>query len=165
MKTRAGVWIDHRKAVIVTVSGHAETLLEILSGVESQPSREDGVPMDVHFESLLEKADDYQQSDYTEQLNQYYAKVDAAVHNATTLLVFGPGEAKGELKKRLEHAGSRRSRSRPSRCLAWAPLPSAHFRSPGCIVAAPKTSPSSNSPPRPSRSSPPSTPRVRRNPA
>jgi hypothetical protein len=104
MKTRAGVWIDHRKAVIVTVSGHAETLLEILSGVESQPSREDGVPMDVHFESLLEKADDYQQSDYTEQLNQYYAKVDAAVHNTTTLLVFGPGEAKGELKKRLEHA-------------------------------------------------------------
>ena len=105
MKTRAGVWIDHRKAVIVTVSGHAETLLEILSGVESQPSRENGVPMDVHFESLLEKADDYHQSDYTEQLNQYYAKVDAAVHKTASLLIFGPGEAKGELKKRLEHAG------------------------------------------------------------
>jgi hypothetical protein len=105
MNTKAGLWIDHRKAVIVTVSGHAETLLELLSGVESQPSRENGVPMDVHFESLLEKADDYHQSDYTGQLNQYYAKVVAAVRRATTLLIFGPGEAKGELKKRLEHAG------------------------------------------------------------
>lgn len=105
MKTQAGVWIDHRKAVIVTISGQAETLLEILSGVESQPSRENGVPMDVHFEALLEKADDDHQRDYTEQLKQYYAKVDAAVHQATTLLIFGPGEAKGELKKRLEHAG------------------------------------------------------------
>ena len=105
MKTRAGVWIDHRKAVIVTVSGHAETLLEIRSDVESQPSRENGVPMDVHFEALLVKADDDHQRDYTEQLNQYYAKVDAAVHKTTTLLIFGPGEAKGELKKHLEHTG------------------------------------------------------------
>jgi hypothetical protein len=105
MKTSAGLWIDHRKALIVTIAGQEETLLEIRSGVESQPSREDGVPMDVHFESFLVKADDDHQRDYTEQLNQYYAKVDAAVHKTTTLLIFGPGEAKGELKKRLEHAG------------------------------------------------------------
>lgn len=103
MKTSAGLWIDHRKAVIVRISGDAETTLEIRSGVESQPGRKDGVPMDVHYESLLVKADDDHQREYTEHLNQYYGKVIAAVRQAETLFIFGPGEAKGELKKRLEH--------------------------------------------------------------
>ena len=37
-------------------------------------------------------------------LNKYYDEVIAAVGNANFILLFGPGEAKGELKKRLEHA-------------------------------------------------------------
>jgi hypothetical protein len=104
MKTTAGVWIDHRKAVIVTLYGEEETTLVIRSGVESQPGRESGVPLDVHYESLLVKADDDHQREYTSHLNQYYAKVIAAVSHAGTLLIFGPGEAKGELRKRLEQA-------------------------------------------------------------
>jgi hypothetical protein len=104
MKTNAGLWIDHRRAVVVTLSGEGEKIQEILSGVESQPGRKDGVPMDVHYESLLVKADDSHQREYTHHLNQYYAKVIAAVGHAEALLIFGPGEAKGELKKRLEDA-------------------------------------------------------------
>ena len=102
MKTNAGLWIDHRRAVVVTLSGEGEKIQEILSGVESQPGRKDGVPMDVHHESLLVKADDSHQREYTHHLNQYYAKVIAAVGHAEALLIFGPGEAKGELKRRLE---------------------------------------------------------------
>jgi hypothetical protein len=104
MKTTAGLWIDHRKAVIVTLHGEEETTLVIRSGVESQPGREDGVPLDVHYESLLVKADDDHQREYTSQLKRYYAEVIAAIGHAGTLLIFGPGEAKGELKKRLEQA-------------------------------------------------------------
>jgi len=62
--------------------------------------------MDVHYESLLVKADDSHQREYTHHLNQYYAKVIAAVGHAEALLIFGPGEAKGELKKRLRTPGS-----------------------------------------------------------
>jgi len=104
MKTNAGLWIDHRRAVVVTLSGEGEKIQEILSGVESQPGRKDGVPMDVHYESLLVRADDSHQREYTAHLNQYYAEVIAAVGHAEALLVFGPGEAKGEFKKRLEQA-------------------------------------------------------------
>ncbi len=104
MKTNAGLWIDHRRAVVVTLSGEEEKIQEIRSGVESQPGRKDGVPMDVPHESLLVKADDSHQREYTHQLNQYYAEVIAAVGHAEALLIFGPGEAKGELRKRLEHA-------------------------------------------------------------
>jgi hypothetical protein len=104
MKTIAGMWIDHRVAIIVTLSGDGETTLELRSGVESQPSREAGVPLDVPFEPLLVTADDSHQRQYTGQLDQYYGRVIAAISGAETLLLFGPGEAKGELLKRLGHA-------------------------------------------------------------
>jgi hypothetical protein len=35
-------------------------------------------------------------------LNIYYDAVIASIRDAESILIFGPGEAKGELKKRLE---------------------------------------------------------------
>jgi hypothetical protein len=38
-------------------------------------------------------------------LNEYYDQVIASVRDAETIQIFGPGEAKGELVKRMEHEG------------------------------------------------------------
>ena len=38
-------------------------------------------------------------------LNEFYDEVVAAVRGAEAIQIFGPGEAKGELEKRLERAG------------------------------------------------------------
>ena len=35
-------------------------------------------------------------------LNSYYAEVIAVIRDADAIQIFGPGEAKGELEKRLE---------------------------------------------------------------
>ena len=35
-------------------------------------------------------------------MNKYYDEVIAVIRDAESVLLFGPGEAKGELKKRLE---------------------------------------------------------------
>jgi hypothetical protein len=35
-------------------------------------------------------------------LNQYYDEVIAAIRHAESILIFGPREARGELKKRLD---------------------------------------------------------------
>ena len=43
MKTTAGLWIDHRKAVIAIVSAEGEQTIEIQSNVEKQPGRFAGV--------------------------------------------------------------------------------------------------------------------------
>jgi len=43
MKTRVGLWIDHRKAVIAIISQDGEETLEIQSHVEKQPGRVAGV--------------------------------------------------------------------------------------------------------------------------
>jgi hypothetical protein len=40
-----------------------------------------------------------------EVLNEFYDEVVAMVRGADTIQIFGPGEAKGELEKRLERAG------------------------------------------------------------
>ena len=46
-------------------------------------------------------ADDSRQKALTGELNIYYDAVVAALRNAASVVIFGPGEAKGELKKRL----------------------------------------------------------------
>jgi len=42
---------------------------------------------------------------FTEHLNIYYNEVISCIREAESILIFGPGEAKGELKKHLEHEG------------------------------------------------------------
>jgi len=103
MKTTAGLWIDHRKALISIVSDTGEETLEIRSNVERQAGRIDGERSTAPYEEQLVKADDSRQRAFTGHLNQYYDRVIAAVRNADAILIFGPGEAKGELRKRLTH--------------------------------------------------------------
>ena len=104
MKTTVGLWIDHRKAVIAIVSAAGEKTLEIQSNVEKQPGRFAGVRSTTPFESQQVPADDSHEREFTGHLNQYYVEVIAVIRDAESILIFGPGEAKGELKKRLEHA-------------------------------------------------------------
>ena len=53
-------------------------------------------------ERRREKRDLRRQRTLTEHLNIYYDAVIASIRNAEAILIVGPGEAKGELKERLE---------------------------------------------------------------
>jgi stalled ribosome rescue protein Dom34 len=101
MTKTAGLWIDHRKAVVVTLADGGERKEEILSHVEKQLGRVDGKRSTASFESQRVKADDRQQRGFTKHLDVFYEKVLRSVHDVQSVLIFGPGEAKGELKKRL----------------------------------------------------------------
>lgn len=48
-------------------------------------------------------ADDIRQSVLMEYLKRYYDEAISSISSAESILIFGPGEAKGELKKRLEN--------------------------------------------------------------
>ena len=104
MKMTAGLWIDHRKAVIVTISAEGEKTMEIRSNVEKQPGRFEGVRSTEPYEAQLVKADDSRERDFMGHLDHYYADVIAAIREAESILIFGPGEAKGELKNHLDQA-------------------------------------------------------------
>jgi hypothetical protein len=102
MKTNIGLWIDHRKAVIVLESSAGEEIHVILSDADRQPGRIDGERSTASFEAQKVKADDVTQRKFTADLHHYYQEVVAFVRHAQTLLVFGPGEAKGEFVKELD---------------------------------------------------------------
>jgi len=102
MRTRVGLWIDHRKAIVVTVTDKGEEIGLIISKVEKQLRRSGNSPFKGSYESQLIPADDSQQRTLTGHLNLYYDAVVAGIGDAESILIFAPGEAKGELKKCLE---------------------------------------------------------------
>ena len=91
MKTTAGLWIDHKKAVIAFVVGKETEVKLISSNIEKH-----------HRQSGVSTPADIRQRELTEHLNVYYDEVVSCIREAKSILIFGPGEAKGELKKRLE---------------------------------------------------------------
>jgi hypothetical protein len=101
MTGKAGVWIDHRKAVLVSLTAAGEHTTTILSKVERHPERSGDSPLKGPYEASQVPADDSRQRALTGELNIYYDAVIAALRQFETLLLFGPGEAKGELHKRL----------------------------------------------------------------
>jgi hypothetical protein len=102
MRTKVGLWIDHRKAIIVAVSDKGEEVGLIVSKVEKQLQRSGDSPLKGRYESLKVPADDSRQRMLTGHLNIYYEALIAGLRDAESILIFGPGEAKDELKKRLE---------------------------------------------------------------
>jgi hypothetical protein len=99
MKKQAGLWIDHRKAVIVIITDAGEETHEITSEIKKHTrftggtASQDGSTEDVHDRQ------------FGNHLNSFYDAVAAILRGADTIQIFGPGEAKGELVKRLEHDG------------------------------------------------------------
>lgn len=96
-----GVWIDHREAVLVFVAGETKELVRIASHVERHPSRSEGALL----EPRRPRADDSRERRFTGQLARYYEEVVARVAGTDAVLIFGPGEAKGELRRHLEKSG------------------------------------------------------------
>ncbi len=102
MRTGVGLWIDHRKAIIVAVTDKGEEIGLIISKVEKQLRRSGDSPLRGPYESLQVPASDSRQKALTGHLNIYYDAVIACIRDAESILIFGPGEAKGELRERLE---------------------------------------------------------------
>ncbi len=94
MKRKVGLWIDHKKAVLFTISDEGAHLKRITSHIEKD------VPMSGNAPKT--SAQDYGDKRFAKQLDTYYDEVMAYVQDAVSILIFGPGEAKIELRKRLE---------------------------------------------------------------
>jgi hypothetical protein len=101
MKRNVGVWIDHRKAVIVSLGEKREEIREIQSDMEKHVRFSGG--------AQVASAEDQRDRRFTGHLDKYYDKVISMIRDADSILVLGPGEAKGEFEKRLraESSGAR----------------------------------------------------------
>jgi len=101
MGGKAGVWIDHRGSVIVALTDGGEHITHIASNVEKHLERGGDSPLKGAYEPLQVPPDDRRQMALTGDLNTYYDLVITAIRNYDHVLLLGPGEAKGELHKRL----------------------------------------------------------------
>ncbi len=96
MKRQIGLWIDHRETIIVTLGDPEEETKRIESDMEKYIRFSSGSG------SGNSLAEDQRDRRFTNYLNSYYDEVIADIRDAESILIFGPGEAKGELKTRLE---------------------------------------------------------------
>jgi stalled ribosome rescue protein Dom34 len=94
MKRKVGLWIDHKKAVIFSLSDEGAEIKRISTELEKP----------VRFSSVAkeESVEDQRDRRFC-HLNNYYDEVILYIRNAESILIFGPGEAKRELKEKLEN--------------------------------------------------------------
>jgi len=116
MKKHIGIWLDHKKAVIVikkqTEPSWEEaaevTVTEMLSEVErkvrlSGGSRTRNVPWGPQEVAVDSKIEVRQK----QQLRKFYHQIIEVIKDADKVLIMGPGEAKSELKKEVEKSKTR----------------------------------------------------------
>jgi hypothetical protein len=95
MKREVGLWLDHRKAVIVVVTETGEETINVESNMEKHVRFSSG-------SSEPGQGEDVRDRQFQNHLNTYYDEIVAHIGEAGSIQIFGPGEAKGELEKRLE---------------------------------------------------------------
>jgi hypothetical protein len=94
MKRQIGVWIDHKRAVIVSATDGGHVTTKTLASEVDPHSRYSAQPG-----GSGEKK--YEQR-HEEQLDRYFDDIIGQLGLPETLLIFGPGEAKLELRERLK---------------------------------------------------------------
>jgi len=104
MKIEVGLWIDHREAVIVTVTAEGISEQVVHSKVEGHVRYSGGTGSGGRG-SRAGEGEDKRERSFEGQLAKYYDEVIAHIGSAKAIFIFGPGEAKDELKSRLEHRG------------------------------------------------------------
>ena len=92
MRTDVGVWIDRKKAVIVSIAAGDVTTTTLTSDIGAHP----------HFAGSQEGGGEkkYEQR-HREALDRYFDDVIAQLGRPDALILFGPGEAKLQLRERL----------------------------------------------------------------
>ena len=102
MTTKAGVWIDHKKAIVVLFTDAGPVIKKIAFDVGqsvrpagTSRTKKQYTPDDFVAEDTLERK--------VENVRKlYFDDVIAAIRGADALLILGPGEAKGEFSKHIK---------------------------------------------------------------
>jgi hypothetical protein len=111
MKKYMGIWVDHKKAVIVTKKqperSYEEDVELVVTQISSDVERKVRLaggsrtrntpwgPQEVAVDSKIETRQ-------KQQLKKFYHRIIEVITDADKILIMGPGEAKLELKKEIE---------------------------------------------------------------
>jgi hypothetical protein len=95
MNRKVGIWLDHKRAVIVSASEGRVTTEALASDVEAHP----------HYSGQQDGGGEKKYEErHGQHRDRYYDEVIRRLGQPDGLLIFGPGEAKLELKERLSRS-------------------------------------------------------------
>jgi hypothetical protein len=104
MHNKIGVWIDHKKAVIVSVSPEAVTTVSTVESEIGPHARYSGRSEYPTPDGPKEGGGErHYERRYDQHLGRYYDEIISRLGQSDALLIFGPGEAKLQFKERLAH--------------------------------------------------------------
>ncbi len=102
MATKAGVWIDHKQAIVVLVTDAGQESKKFQGGVE-QAARPAGSTRSKNTYTRNDFiAEDRREQKLVNDRKRVYEEVLVFIRGADALLIVGPGEAKGEFGKYIK---------------------------------------------------------------
>jgi hypothetical protein len=102
MEKQVGLWVDHRKAVIVTIAKGVEEIKTIESNMEKHIRFSTGKHLFASSTTNGPTSEDSRDRKFENHLDNFYKAVLAYIHDADSIWIFGPGEAKVELAAYLK---------------------------------------------------------------
>jgi stalled ribosome rescue protein Dom34 len=102
MAIKAGVWIDHKQATVVLMTDAGHEIKKFKSGIEQpvQPSSSSRPKHKYTRNDFI--AEDSRERKLEGHRKEVYDEVLACIRGADSLLILGPGEAKGEFSKHIK---------------------------------------------------------------
>jgi len=102
MDTRIGIWLDKEKAHIITLTENGEQKEIIESNAEFRERYEGEKGTSGRFGDQYVNQERKKEERIKHQLSSYYKNIESRIKEADELYIFGPSEAKNELRKNLE---------------------------------------------------------------
>ena len=102
MPAKAGVWIDHKQAIVVLVTDAGQEIKKFQGGTE-QGARPAGSTRSKNKYTRNDFiAEDRREQKLVNDRKKVFDEVLAFIWGADSLLILGPGEAKGEFSKYIK---------------------------------------------------------------
>ena len=102
MEKLFGLWVDHEKTIIVSLIDGSHKVIHLESGVEGHFRLKGGSGSGTSYGQQDATSESKREYRYSQHLNIYFQHIIDLLKEAKQIYIFGPGEAKFELKKRIE---------------------------------------------------------------
>ena len=103
MQKQVGLWIDHRKAVMTTLTDGSESTREIISGLEKRTRFSDNTRAKIPDKKIMAMNEDSRDRQFDNHLEVFYSQVLSLIKDADAIWIIGPGEAKHEFENFMKN--------------------------------------------------------------
>ena len=102
MEKLFGLWVDHEKAIIVSLIDGSHKVTHVESDIEGRFRLKGGSRSNTPYGIQSATSESKRDFRYSKHLNIYFQHIIDLLKEAKQIYIFGPGEAKFELKKKIE---------------------------------------------------------------